>query len=65
MRAFLAVIASAVVLSGCMQIIGGVAAVGARDKYRNEFEILGAGPPTSIFKEIVFDELVRTEFRQT
>jgi hypothetical protein len=33
-RSFLAVMASAVMLSGCMQVIGGIAATSARDKFQ-------------------------------
>jgi hypothetical protein len=32
---------------------------------RYEFQILSAASPTAVFKDIVFDELARTECRQT
>ena len=33
--------------------------------YRYKFQILSAVSPTAVFKDIVFDELARTECRQT
>ena len=32
---------------------------------RYEFQILSAASPTAVFKDIIFDELARTECRQT
>ena len=54
MRVILAVVASAVVLSGCMQIIGGASAVATRDKYRKCMADLLATPEGQVAKKHIW-----------